>query len=96
VVTPARAIKLEEELAERFRKFKEESTNFSREVAAILDSNYDFGPSDRVNATLFLAKTVFSKWSIDILTLLYGLRSASLGEIKKNLEEITHAFYLQS
>jgi DNA-binding HxlR family transcriptional regulator len=88
VETTGTANKFDVELFERFRKFTDVSTNFSREVAAILDSNYNFSSGDRMNVNLFLAKTVFSKWSIEILSVLYALRSASFHEIEKNVKGI--------
>lgn len=86
--SPSTSVKFDEDLAERFRKFTDESTNFSQEVVALLNSRYNFSPEDRVKANLFLARTVFSKWSIEILTVLYGLRSATFGELKKNVKGI--------
>ncbi len=74
----------------RFHKFRDEATRFSREIQSIVSSTIDDESSHataRIN--LFLAKTLFSKWSIEILAVLYSLKSASYGDVKKGTKGIT-------
>ncbi len=46
-------------------------------------------PTIAAQANLVLAKTVFSKWSIEILTILYSAKSVSYGDLKRGLRGIT-------
>jgi DNA-binding HxlR family transcriptional regulator len=72
-----------------FSKHRENSTEFSREMVRMLNAKFHANPQVAAQVNLELAKTVFSKWSIEILTLLYSARSASYGELKRELQGIT-------
>jgi DNA-binding HxlR family transcriptional regulator len=72
-----------------FSKHRESSTEFSREMVRMLNAKFHANPQVAAQVNLELAKTVFSKWSIEILTMLYSARSASYGELKRELQGIT-------
>jgi hypothetical protein len=72
-----------------FSKHRENSTEFSREMVRMLNAKFHANPQVAAQVNLELAKTVFSKWSIEILTLLYSARSASYGDLKRELQGIT-------
>jgi DNA-binding HxlR family transcriptional regulator len=55
----------------------------------MLSRSIDPSPDATTKINLFLAKTLFSKWSIEILALLYSLKTASYGDIKKGAKGIT-------
>jgi DNA-binding HxlR family transcriptional regulator len=69
--------------------FRDEATKFSREIQTILYKSIDPSPETTTKINLFLAKTLFSKWSIEILALLYSLKTASYGDVKKGAKGIT-------
>ncbi len=46
-------------------------------------------PSVAAQTNLVLARTVFSKWSIEILTILYSTKAASYGDLRRGLRGIT-------
>jgi DNA-binding HxlR family transcriptional regulator len=73
----------------RFTAFRDEATKFSREIQLLLARSIDPTPDTTTKINLFLAKTLFSKWSIEILALLYSLKTASYGDIKKGAKGIT-------
>lgn len=74
-----------DEIEEIFRRFKDDSTKFSKDVSQLLYARSRATREAAANVNLVLAKTIFSKWSIEILTVLYGSRAAGYGDIKKRL-----------
>ena len=80
--------RVDEEIEARFRKFKDEATRFSKEISSMVSTD-DISPEQASKVNLFLAKTVFSKWSIEILTVLYSVRNSSFGNVKKSVRGIT-------
>jgi DNA-binding HxlR family transcriptional regulator len=74
-----------DEIEDIFRKFRDESTRFSKDLSQVLYATSRSTRDAAANLNLVLAKTIFSKWSIEILTILYGTRAAGFGEIKKRL-----------
>jgi DNA-binding HxlR family transcriptional regulator len=73
----------------RFSTFREEATKFSREIQAMLYKSVEPTVETTTKINLFLAKTLFSKWSIEILAILYSLKTASYGDVKKGAKGIT-------
>jgi len=75
-------------LAARFEEFAGRSEEFSRELIGRGElratTNAEHG---RLN--IRIARTVFSKWSIEILTFLYTTRVARFQEIRKALGDIS-------
>ncbi len=79
----------ESAIEERFNKFRDDATKFSREIQSIVISNLETTSEVTAKINLFLAKTLFSKWAIEILAVLYSLKSASYGDVKKGTKGIT-------
>ena len=65
------------------------STEFAKEMARVLYKKSRITPETAAKVNLKLAKTVFSKWSIEILTILYSVRSASYGDLKRGLKGVS-------
>ena len=70
-------------------KQKEVSTDFARDMAKLLYKKSRVSPQTAARVNLKLAKTVFSKWAIEIMTVLYSVRSSSYGDLKRGLRGIT-------
>ncbi|TLZ89512.1 MAG: helix-turn-helix transcriptional regulator [Methanobacteriota archaeon] len=75
-------------LASLFRDFSDRSLEFSREViersgVAATTNN------DRARLNIRIARTVFGKWSVEILTFLYSARVARFQELRKALGDIS-------
>ncbi len=78
-----------DEIDALFSKQTLASTEFAREMARLLYKKSKISPQTAAQFNLKLAKAVFSKWSIEILTILYSVRSASYGDMKRGLRGIT-------
>ena len=72
-----------------FQRQEEASTEFTKEMMRLISISSGITPQAAAKVNLRLAKTVFSKWSIEILTVLYGSRFASYGELKKALHGVS-------
>ncbi len=78
-----------DEIEALFNKQKETSTEFAREMSGLLYARSRMSPQVAAKMNLKLAKTVFSKWSIEILTILYSVRAASYGDLKRALRGVS-------
>ena len=78
-----------DEIDALFLKQKDVSTEFVKEVGKLLYARSRINPRVTAEVNLKLAKTIFSKWSIEILTVLYSVKSASYGDLKRSLRGIT-------
>lgn len=78
-----------DEIEALFWKQKEVSTEFAREMSKLLYSKSRMPPHAAAKVNLKLAKTIFSKWSIEILTILYSVRAASYGDLKRALRGVS-------
>jgi DNA-binding HxlR family transcriptional regulator len=65
------------------------STEFANEMSRLIYSKSRITPETVARVNLKLAKTVFSKWSIEILTILYSVRSASYSELRRRLRGVS-------
>lgn len=84
-----------DEIEEIFGRFREESTRFSKDLSQMLYAKSRATREAVANMNLILAKTIFSKWSIEILTILYARRAAGFGDIKKKLGLISSSILSQ-
>jgi DNA-binding HxlR family transcriptional regulator len=74
----------------RFAELVETCSRFSREI--LRDSGWNGGSIallDPVAMNVEIARTVFGKWSLDILTLLYMRQGAGFQEIRRGLGRIS-------
>ncbi|HEV2138113.1 MAG TPA: helix-turn-helix domain-containing protein [Nitrososphaerales archaeon] len=78
-----------DEIEALFSKQRQSSAEFAREMARLLYRKSRVSPEATAKVNLKLAKTVFSKWSIEILTILYSARMVSYGDLKRGLRGIT-------
>lgn len=76
-----------QEVENRFREFREQAFTFSRVVSKDFHVHHD--PSENAELNIRLTKTVFGKWSIEILITLYTLNSAGFEELRKALGKIS-------
>jgi DNA-binding HxlR family transcriptional regulator len=76
-----------EDLKKKFRDFSELASKFSREV---FPSPTDLAELTRTaEANLTIAKTIFGKWSLEILVLLYSMKKLGFEQIRRTLHPIS-------
>src|SRR5438046_8947713 len=79
-----------ERLERRFSDLVDTCSRFSREI--VRDVGWNGGSAavfDPSAANAEISRTVFGKWSLDILTLLYMRQSAGLQQLRRGLGRIT-------
>jgi DNA-binding HxlR family transcriptional regulator len=76
-------------LAMRFREFANRCSDFSKEVVEASGTRTTTTSGDNARLNLRIARTMFGKWSVEILTFLYSTQQARFQEIKKALGEIS-------
>ena len=82
------AIPPEEAVAEeQFLRFGEVATDFVKELRA--DFTAGRNPSKAIRFNFLITRKVFSKWSIEILILLYSLRSMGFEQLRRSLEGVS-------
>lgn len=77
-------------LERRFSELVETCSRFSHEIAR--DAGWNGGSLallDPVPMNMEIARTIFGKWSLDILTLLYVRQTAGFQEIRRSLGRIS-------
>lgn len=72
-----------------FAEFAERCHRFSREIAEEAGIGSTAPGGDHVRVNMQIARTVFSKWSIDILAFLYTGRQARFQEIKNAMGDVS-------
>lgn len=74
----------------RFAELVETCSRFSREIAHDAGWNgTSTGLLDPVPMNVEISRTIFGKWSLDILTLLYAHQTAGFQEIRRGLGRIS-------
>jgi DNA-binding HxlR family transcriptional regulator len=78
-----------EQLEERFRAFAKESAHFREEIVhrSGLGGTAVVAEAARVN--LEIARTVFSKWSLETMVVLYAEREIGFSDLRRRLEGIS-------
>ncbi len=79
-----------ERVQRRFSDLVDTCSRFARDIAR--DAGWNGGSAslfDPVVMNMEIARTVFGKWSLDILTLLYMRQSAGFQEIRRGLGRIS-------
>jgi DNA-binding HxlR family transcriptional regulator len=76
-----------EELKRRFMEFSEVAYSFSRELFPTPASPEELSRAAEQN--LSVARTVFGKWSLEILVLLYSLKKLGFEQISRALRPIS-------
>ena len=80
---------LEETLDERFDALKTMVAAWSKQTVAMATHFSDRDPSEAAKLDLMLVRAIFSKWSIEILTILYTQKSIGFEELRKALKGIS-------
>jgi len=75
-------------IEERFRRFRDQASAFSKEISSAV--HYDrIDPAESAKINLKISRVIFSKWSLEILVLLYTLRVLGFEALRKNLRGIS-------
>lgn len=77
------------DLSRRFEEFAALCSSFCHQVMKEIPEFATMDPADNTSMNLKISRTVFGKWSIDILSLLYTSRGAGFQEMRKALGEIS-------
>lgn len=77
------------DLDKRFAEFANTSSHFSRDLVRETPEFARLSRHENVELNLRIARTVFSKWSVDIVSFLYSNGTAGFQEIRKALGRIT-------
>src|SRR2546426_3300501 len=88
--TEVRADSQAERLERRFSDLVDTCSRFSQDI--VRDAGWNspsVGLFDPITTNVEIARTVFGKWSLDILTLLYMRQSAGFQEIRRGLGRIS-------
>jgi DNA-binding HxlR family transcriptional regulator len=80
---------LQDILDQRFRELREAIAAWSKETVAIAKPFVPRKPSESADLNLMLVRTIFSKWSIELLTVLYTLNPIGFEELRKSLRGIS-------
>lgn len=73
----------------RFEAFGRECWDFSRAIVEGVAPSKALSPDGHARANLAIARTVFGKWSLEILAVLYGRGGASFQQVRKALGPIS-------
>ena len=86
---PPRASRADGEVDAAFEEFHEQSRAFSRSMRLRLGESRQ--PDGRIRAAenVHVARTMFGKWSLEILSALYGERSVGFEDLRRSLHGIT-------
>jgi DNA-binding HxlR family transcriptional regulator len=80
---------LDPRLSALFEEFADRSFEFSREIAAQTTGPGAANGGDNALLNLRVARTVFGKWSVEILTFLYSKHESRFQELKNALGDIS-------
>ena len=72
-----------------FLSFRVESARFRDEVIAAADGLFALPPDAQARANLRIVRSIFGKWSIDLLTVLVTLRTARFSDLRRTLRGIS-------
>jgi DNA-binding HxlR family transcriptional regulator len=76
-------------LLARFDEFALAAREFSRSVMAAAPSSVTEEPAEAAAHNLAIVRSVFSKWNLEILALLYSLHTLGFEEIRRQLRAIS-------
>jgi DNA-binding HxlR family transcriptional regulator len=77
------------ELERLFVKFREEVALFRNQVLASAGTALALPPDAQAQANLGIVRSIFGKWSIDILTVLVTMRAARFSDLRRTLRGIS-------
>lgn len=71
-----------------FQEFGNEATEFARKVSRASSLRYR-GQAGSIERHVNITRRVFSKWSVEIILLVYSLKSARFSDLKQGLKGIS-------
>ncbi len=74
------------EVTKEFKEFSEEASKFSRRIAPLPSTE---GMAEAAEENLRIARTVFGKWSLEILVLLYTMKQLGFEQARRALKGIS-------
>ena len=80
---------LQDKLDERFKELREAIAAWSKETFALAKPFVPRRQSESAELNLMLVRTIFSKWSIEILTVLYTLKPMGFEGLRRSLKGIS-------
>ncbi|MEM0118147.1 MAG: helix-turn-helix domain-containing protein [Conexivisphaerales archaeon] len=69
-----------------FIEFARKASDFSTTLSEYLDGYAALTPAEKAEINLKIARLLFGKWTIEILTVIYNMGSPRFGEIKNILK----------
>jgi len=76
-------------LRERFNELREAIAAWSKETVALSNPHGRRRPYGSTELNLAIVSTIFSKWSIEIITVLHTLRSLGFTDLRKSIRGIS-------
>jgi len=76
-------------LRQRFKELREAIATWSKETVAMANPYTPRDPSMFTELNLTIVRTIFSKWSIEIITVLYSLKSIGFEGLRKSMRGIS-------
>lgn len=76
-------------LEDAFRRFRKASSEFSSSLSQRADFRSELNGSGAAQINLHVARSIFGKWSLEILVLLVTEREMGFGELRKTLAGIS-------
>jgi DNA-binding HxlR family transcriptional regulator len=89
VVPVSSTLTTEDELGRKFLQFTEEARRFSHDVVRTAGSHFAHDPVASAATNVELAKSIFGKWAIEILLVLYTAHEIGFQELRRTLREIS-------
>jgi len=80
---------LQDILDKRFRELREAIAAWSKETVVVSRPFVPHKSSEAAELNLMLVRTIFSKWSIEILTVLYTLKPMGFEGLRRSLKGIS-------
>jgi len=74
---------------ELFRGFSRESSKFVKEISVATGTSLGRDPRKAAKMNLIVAREIFSKWSIEIIVLLFSSKTLGFEDMKRALGDIT-------
>lgn len=72
-----------------FDRFGDRAVAFAEDIEGLVTPGLKFDSPEITRVNIHLARTIFSKWTIEILTVMYALRLAGYSDLKGRLGKIT-------
>ena len=77
------------ELCRLFARFRTQTERFRDEVLATAGAPFALSPEAQTQANLRIVRSIFGKWSVDLLTVLVPLGSARFRDLRRSLPGIS-------